>query len=350
MNVLKWILRIVLLAVIAFAVFLLAMTLTEYTPEREEVLYTNSKAQPIGRDTLRLMSWNIGYAGLDAGMDFFYDGGKRTQQSEEQTEVNLAAIRGFLHANKDSVDIFLLQEVDISSKRSYDTDQLSTIAAMLPSHIAIFAHNYHVGYVPIPVAAPMGKVESGIGTFSRFNPSSAVRYSYPSQESFPYKVFSLKRCFLLLRYPLVNGRELVVVNTHNSAFDDGSQRQAELLHLREVLLSEYNKGNYVIAGGDWNQKPPTYVGTDKGTEQFTPVQIDSALMPSDWQWVFDGKTSSNRYTYEPYVEGQTQTTLLDFFLCSPNVEVLWVRTLDLGFAHSDHNPVRTTVVIPSMGS
>ncbi len=34
------------------------------------------------------------------------------------------------------------------------------------------------------------------------------------------------------------------------------------------------------------------------------------------------------------------TSVIDGFLVSPNVEIASVKTLDLGFAHSDHNPVR----------
>ena len=39
-----------------------------------------------------------------------------------------------------------------------------------------------------------------------------------------------------------------------------------------------------------------------------------------------------------------QTTLTDFFLVSPGVRVLSVRTLPLGFRSSDHNPVVMSVV------
>lgn len=39
-----------------------------------------------------------------------------------------------------------------------------------------------------------------------------------------------------------------------------------------------------------------------------------------------------------------QTTLTDFFLVSPGVRVLSVRTLPLGFRSSDHNPVVMRVV------
>jgi hypothetical protein len=39
----------------------------------------------------------------------------------------------------------------------------------------------------------------------------------------------------------------------------------------------------------------------------------------------------------------TQYFSIDGFLVSPNVDVASVKTLDLGFEYSDHNPVLLTV-------
>jgi hypothetical protein len=36
-------------------------------------------------------------------------------------------------------------------------------------------------------------------------------------------------------------------------------------------------------------------------------------------------------------------TIIDFFVASPNLEVLDVAARDLGFLNSDHNPVRILV-------
>ena len=68
----------------------------------------------------------------------------------------------------------------------------------------------------------------------------------------------LDRCFMVNRYPLENGKELLVINTHNEAFDPGEIRKAQMAYLKEFLLSEYAKGNYIIAGGDWNMSPPDF--------------------------------------------------------------------------------------------
>ncbi len=339
----RWILRIAVLLTVIFALFLALMTYMEYTPAQQEVIHTNTKIQPYPLDTLKILTWNIGYAGLDSDMDFFMDGGNRMRQTEAKTKENLDAIASFLQQHQD-VDFCLLQEVDVKSRRSYKLDELSVTALVMKQHLAFFALNYKVELVPVPITNPMGVVESGVAVFSRYNPYQVVRHSYPSSESWPMRVFNLKRCFVSLRLPLSSGKELVVINTHNSAYDDGNQRQQEMNNLRSFLIAEEEKGNHIIVGGDWNQTPPDYPEC-KGTEHFKPLAIDRTYMPQGWQWIYDVSAPSNRFLDSKYQEGITQTTILDFFLCSPNIYCLDVQTVDLGFANSDHNPVLITVAL-----
>ena len=68
-------------------------------------------------DTLTILSWNIGYAGLGDNMDFFYDGGRRVRDSRERTARNLKEIVETI--SRVNPDIALLQEVDLDSRRSY---------------------------------------------------------------------------------------------------------------------------------------------------------------------------------------------------------------------------------------
>jgi endonuclease/exonuclease/phosphatase family metal-dependent hydrolase len=154
----------------------------------------------------------------------------------------------------------------------------------------------------------------------------------------------LDRCFVIQRFVLNSGKVLVMINTHNSAFDDGTLRMAELNVLKQTATEEFRKGNYIIIGGDWNLNPPGYdpsliktgdigVGNDVS-------DTSSHLMPDGWQWAFDNATPSNRFADAPFVKGTTKTTILDYFLVSPNVLPENIRTIDLGFEHSDHNPVK----------
>jgi endonuclease/exonuclease/phosphatase family metal-dependent hydrolase len=52
---------------------------------------------------------------------------------------------------------------------------------------------------------------------------------------------------------------LVLVNLHLEAYDDGEGKKAQTEMLKQILQEEADQGNYVIAGGDFNQ---TFSGTD----------------------------------------------------------------------------------------
>ncbi|NJM15622.1 MAG: hypothetical protein HC896_09855 [Bacteroidales bacterium] len=82
----------------------------------------------------------------------------------------------------------------------------------------------------------------------------------------------LDRCFLLQRFGLSNGKQLVVINTHNSAYDDGTLRNLQMNYLKTILKNEQASGNYIIVGGDWNQCPPGFIPNYNG-HVFDSVQL-----------------------------------------------------------------------------
>jgi endonuclease/exonuclease/phosphatase family metal-dependent hydrolase len=343
-KVLKAILFVIFLLVLALAGIILYAVVSDYKPE-EKITISVSDKPDILSDSLEfsLLTWNIGYCGLDKDMDFFYDGGTKVMTPEKNCLENLVAVKKFLAAN-DSADIILLQEVDKSSKRSYHFDEFDTLSASLKDYHPFFAINYKVFFVPVPPASPMGKVLSGISLFSRYQPSSSVRYTFPGHYGFPTQLFQLDRCFIVNRYPLKNGKELIVINTHNEAFDPGQIRRAQMEYLKKFLLDEYAKGNYIIAGGDWNQSPPDFkpefIMNKVNTSQ---MMMASDYLPAEWRWVYDNKTPSNRSVIASYDPATTTTTVIDIFLLSPNVKALSVSCINLSFDNSDHNPVRMKV-------
>jgi len=339
-KILRFLLLVCFFTISAVALFVLTIALTDYKPEKEIVLTNMPKTATLNLDTIEILTWNIGYAGLGCEMDFFYDGGVKTRTDKETTVKNLEAITSFLQDN--SADFVFLQEVDKNAARSYNIDMLSTIAAKKPLYTVFYGKNYDVLFVPLPLRSPMGRVESGILTLSRFVPSQSVRYAYPNEQSFPKKLFLLDRCFLMCRYPLKNGKQLVLINTHNSAFDNaGEQRRKEMSALKDFVMTEYQNGNYVIAGGDWNQTPPTESAKpyhNVSSEYFAPLRITADFMPPTWQWVSDGN-ATDRFLDRPYIKGKTKETILDFFLISPNIEIIHSETINNNYQHSDHNPV-----------
>jgi endonuclease/exonuclease/phosphatase family metal-dependent hydrolase len=333
---------LILLMMATFAGFIIYSTFTWYDPPRQLVLDKNTNPDTIPCDSvLSVLSWNIGYAGLGDSMNFFYDGGKRVRDSYEQTVLNLDSISHFLK-RQSKTPFVLLQEVDVHSRRSYYLNQKDTLAGLLSRPVA-FAPNYVVGFVPVPPTEPMGKVNSGVLSMSRYQPESSTRYGYPGMFDWPNRLFNLRRCMLVNRYSTRNGKELVLINSHLSAFDDGSLKKQEMEFLRNFALDEYGQGNYVIVGGDWNQAPPNFPLTSFGenyqSESFILSNIAPDFMPACWMWIYDARWPTNRYLNEIYTRGKTFRCLIDFFLVSPNIDVVRSRTFNLDFRSSDHNPV-----------
>jgi len=323
-------------------------SLTAFQPDLVEKLPVDNhgKRMIIAGEEILLMTWNIGYAGLGKEMDFFYEGGKQVRPSSEMNTKYLKGIMSQFRSNA-AVDLLLIQEVDFYSKRSYHINQHSMIAEVLSEYSSTFAVNYKAMFVPVPLNNPMGRVHSGLSIFSDFNLPEADRISAPGRHAWPKRLFMLNRCFLKASYPIDTGKELVVYNIHNSAFsDEAALRAAELSHLRSLAMEAYEKGHYVIVGGDWNQNPPG-MDTEK-IRNYIPKKIwpiEHDYFPEGWTWVFDPLVPTNRDVDQPFDPGKTACTIIDYFLVSPNIKVIAVNTTDLQFEHSDHHPVTLRIIL-----
>lgn len=339
-KTLKTLFYILLGLVLAFAVFLVYATLADYKPEPVETIAKSEGNMVNTNDTLHVFNWNIGYAGLGDDMSFFYDGGEMVRTSKVRTEQNLKAIIEQL-ANPDTIDFYLLQEVDKKSKRSYRVDQFYEISKILPGYHPYFATNYKVTFVPVPPNRPMGGVLAGLGTYTKQQPFLVNRHAFFGNYGWPKGLFMLDRCFMVLRYKTDNGKELLVINTHNSAYDDGSLRTEQMKMMREFLVQEYKKGNYVMVGGDWNQLPPKQGAKGKTVKDkhLTRIRIAEDFMPEGWNWLYDETIPTNRMLYETYNKATTGTAVIDYYLLSPNLVPVAQKTIDLNFKSSDHQPV-----------
>lgn len=342
-RITRWVLILALLAGLYVGGVIAYAWVTDYLPEPQEASLIQDSGNPqlnIATDSFSLFCWNIGFAGLGEESDFFYDGGKQVHMSRPVVEKNLTGIKQVLARYRAETDFFLLQEVDQSSNRSHSINQVEAFAEILDGYSYAFGKNYDVGFVPVPITNPLGGVLSGLSSFSRYKPAEATRYAFEGNYKFPNYLFFLDRCFLLTRFPLANGQDLVVINTHNSAYDKGNLRKSQMQQMTDVLVQEYEKGNYVIVGGDWNQRAPGFPGF---TRPYPAMSVPKVYPAPDWKWAFDPKVPTNRALKAPFNTDTTSRTLIDFYLLSPNVEVLKVESIDLDFAYSDHQPVRLWV-------
>ena len=246
--------------------------------------------------------------------------------------------------------LFHLQEVDINSARSYGTDERTILRDVLPGASDSFAYNFNTLFVPYPLP-PMGHVESGLYTLSAAAPRISERISLPVPFSWPIRLFNLKRCLLVSRFPVAGtDKELVLINLHLEAYDSGEGKEAQTKQLVSLMQDEYAKGNYVIAGGDFNQRftnidqsaYPVYDG------MWQPGVIDASSFGSGFTLLMDNAFPTCRSLDRAYAGAEKegfQFYLIDGFIVSSNVKAESVETLDYGFVCSDHNPVRMTFIL-----
>lgn len=291
-------------------------------------------------ERIRIMSWNIGYAGLGDNMDFCVDGGEKVRDSKERTEQNLNDIIAQLQ--QQDADIYLLQEVDVKSHRTYGINQVEAIAKAFPEHYAYFAPNFKVWFVPSPLKEPIGSVHSGLVILTRIKPLAVRRIQYPSSFSWPVCMFNLKRCLLEADFKTPEGTIVHIGNTHNTAFDTGGMRMAEDEFLKSRIAAQAAKGELFLIAGDWNQCPPQYKPTTRELENkfFSPEILDTIGISKFAQIQCDTLRRSMRYNDRLYDAETSTKSVLDFFLLSKDgIIPADMKIIDLDFHSSDHNPI-----------
>lgn len=335
--------------VVVFGTMLIYLSIREYKPERKEIIQIKNQetGEKLKKDQeISVLTWNVGYGALSETEDFFMDGGKDVRpESRILVQNNLSQMKDVI--KKTNSKVVFLQEIDKNSKRSYHINEVNTLAKGWKGNWA-YARNFLCDYIPYPMPT-IGQVDAGLVTLNRFQVSEAVRYSLPTPFSWPLRVCQLKRCLLMERVP-INGsqKEVVFVNLHLEAYDNGSGKKAQTRILAEILQKEYDKGNYVIAGGDFNQ---TFQQVDQrkypiwDDENFQAGEVDEAVFQNGWKFATDDSFPTCRLLNRPYdrKDEKTQFYVIDGFIVSPNVEICNVTTLNEDFKNSDHNPVQIKI-------
>ncbi len=302
-------------------------------------------AEKAGAGPYNIVSYNIGFGAYESDYGFFMDGGTESRAwSEERLDANLKNIASVL--KNEGADFCIVQEVDFDSTRSYHFDEREYLTSELGGYSYIFAQNYDSPYLFYPVTKPHGASKSGIMTFSEFGIKSASRVELPV-ESGLIKFLDLDRCYSKSRIAAEDGKELVLYNFHLSAYtSDGTIATEQLKLMLRDIQSEYEKGNYCIAGGDFNKDilgdSSVYFGkSDKEYTWAQPIPDGTfdgynvtLVAPLDK----DDPVPSCRNADSEYHEGQYVLTI-DGFMVTDNVKVESSAVIDTGFAYSDHNPV-----------
>ena len=355
LKILLGVLALLMLVILGYVVYVFA---AYYRVEDDQVLPVVSMngadhGGPASGELYRIASYNIGFGAYSNDYSFFMDGGKESRaRSPEAVNENVSGAMETVSAI--APQFLLLQEVDVDGTRSYHINELDLIDGKVPGlfHSRTFAQNYDSPYLFWPLLEPHGANRAGQVTCSAFPIASALRRQLPIEDGF-MKLVDCDRCYSVQRVPMAEGdRELVLYNLHLSAYtSDGAIAEEQLEMLFADMLSEFEKGNYTIAGGDFNKDllgNSSEIFGVSGPAYTWAQPIPASLVPEGLTIIapFDEENpaASCRNADRPYGPDNYRVTV-DGFIVSDNVEVRRARVWETGFRWSDHNPVYMDFVL-----
>ena len=307
----------------------------------------SEKHAEIGREYVAV-SQNLGFGAYTADFTFFMDGGKESRAESRESVIKCIG-KGIDTVGALDPDFILFQEVDLDSTRSYHTNQYEMLRDGFGGYSSCYAKNYDSAYLMYPIFEPHGASKSSLATFSRFEITSSLRRSLPISTSFS-KFLDLDRCYSVSRVAVENGKELIIYNVHSSAYGGSDEiRNAQMTMLLEDMKSEYDKGYYIVCGGDFNhdftgdsvEKLNGEVPDEYGWAQPFPEE----LIPDGFYRCTDYKNGELMPTCRncdiPYEKGNF-TLVVDGFIVSDNVECVEIENIQTEFEYSDHMPVKLT--------
>ncbi|MBX3509950.1 MAG: endonuclease/exonuclease/phosphatase family protein [Hyphomonadaceae bacterium] len=290
-------------------------------------------------DTIEVLVWNLGYGGLGAGSDFVADGGVHYfPPSRTAVRENVSAIAERIRSEAARTDVFVFQEMAGSGPVNYWVDLRAQVDRALAGRQRLFFADFKTRLMPWPL-----RMEHGQAIYSSFAIADPDVVALPAEDA---SIFGVKRRYAALVSRLqIDGRTQgwTIVSLHLAAFDaDAVVRTRQLRELLAWAQREYERGQHVILAGDWNFQiaETNFPHTTEDRFLFWLFPFPQDALPEGWRIAADATVPSVRTNHQPYVPGENYVTTIDGFIVSPNVEVESVAGIDLGFAHSDHQPVR----------
>lgn len=250
--------KLLFLLVVLTSAFVLWVYSSTYHPDEIQPAPLHSPAdlptlQP--GQKLKVLSWNIQFMAGNTQNHFFYDGGDDPWPSKQKVMQTANAMIALLKAQ--NADLVLLQEVDEQADRTALVDQQQLLLDALPEY-QVYSATYYwkADYVPHPSVA--GKVATKLLVLSKYPIEQATRYALPAitSDDFITRQFNLKRAMLEVSLPIAGGNTLQVVNTHLSAFAQGSNTmQLQVARVNEQIQQYQQQGQPWLIAGDFNLLP-----------------------------------------------------------------------------------------------
>lgn len=249
------------------------------------------------------ITYNIGFGAYTPDFSFFMDGGKSSWAKSKKSVLKTVKNAGNLTKSYDSAFLFY------------------------------------------PFTQPHGSSKAGLALFSRYPIKDSLRRSLPISTSYN-KFFDLDRCYSVSRIPVDNGKYLVIFQLHMSAYGNSDKiRKGQIRMLSADMKKEYEAGNYVLCGGDFNHDLKAAEDDDSTDRESWAYPFPRNMLPEHFSFCMDqlpkkeNLWNSSRNADMKYILGKTYTVTLDGFIISDNVKCDMYKNINTGYSYSDHDPV-----------
>ena len=231
---------------------------TEFSETENAVMYKASSipgaSTVYNGGTLKVVTWNIRFG--SGRFPFFGDScGDEVISENSDVKLIMQAIADTL--NKIDADIVLLQEVDVSSKRTGYLDQVQYLLENTYLNYGCYASMWKADFIPTD---GIGKINTGNAILSRYEITEAERVELRlrTDQDDLIQYFYLRRNILKAKIPSLaqSGKDFFAVDIHATAFATDDTKQQHLIKYSEVLSEIANNNGVFVSGGDLNSVPP----------------------------------------------------------------------------------------------
>lgn len=260
-------------------------------------------------DSVSIVTYNIGDCTFGE-IDF--------STSQVEAKENLNEIIFLLEER--SYDICLLQESDWINISNYLINPSKKIATHFKEHSFIYGTNSNL----------FKMFDSGNMTLTKYDSTNKCLKIPVKGKGLINDKFYVHKLLIESRIKIDGtDKELVVFNIHLAPMaKNRSVKLKQIKYILELAKLEYERGNYVVIGGDWN--------TDLSfKDQVHPILSEFEEIFNDEIWEFKKHEGTTHQFINK--DGKEKNQIIDGFLFSPNING-YVNILE-EYKYSDHNPV-----------
>lgn len=334
--------------------------LTTYHPneiENEAIFSLAPTPQLRPGQQIKLLSWNVQFLAGRPNNNFFFDGGSDPWPSQQVVTETLTAVANIIR--QENPDIILLQELDDGAERTDYQDQLQQLLIMLPEHYAAHTSSFYWRADYVPHSELLGGVGMKMSIISKYSLEQARRYALPAINSndIVTRQYNPKRAILGVSLPIEGGGRLSILNTHLSAYAQGTDTMArQIASVEKVLKAHEARGNPVLLAGDFNLIPTdaAYQDLSESSRKFydaNGTEIERLMklyrsVPSQSETL-----GENRQDWFTHIANNNKSPepdkTIDYIFYTDNLHLgeHYVRSLGT-LMISDHLPVVATFTLP----